>query len=45
MAGPPLALIFSIAGLVKDRSKKYAIAGLAISGLTCSLWLLALLWR
>lgn len=43
MVAPPSALICSVVGLVKDRSKGYAIAGLVISGLTCALWLLALL--
>jgi hypothetical protein len=43
MGAPPLALVVSAVGLAKDQSKKYAIAGLAISGLTCCLWLFPLL--
>jgi len=41
MAAPPLALVFSVIGLVKDRKKGYATAGLVVGGLTCGLWALA----
>ena len=41
MVAPPLAVLASIVALLKDKSKGYAIAGLVIGGLTCSLWLLA----
>jgi len=43
MFGPPLAVILCIVALFKDESKKYAIAGLAISSLTGLLWLLPML--
>jgi hypothetical protein len=37
--------VVSVTGLFKDRSKGYGTAGLIISGLTCSLWMLALVFR
>jgi len=43
MVTPPLALVVSTVGLFKDVSRKFAIAGLVISALTCALWLLPLL--
>lgn len=43
MAAPPLALVTSIVGLFTDKSKKYAIAGVVISVLTCCLIVLLLL--
>ena len=45
MFASPLALITGIMGLRRDEPKKYAIAGLVIAGLTCSLWLLPVLCR
>ena len=44
MFAPPLALVFGIIGVIKDASKKYAVAGLVISGLTCLLWLVPVLF-
>ena len=41
MLAPPAALVASIVGVIMDRRKGYAIAGLVISGLACSLGLLA----
>ena len=35
--GPPSALLASVVAVFVDRPKKFAIAGLAISGLTCLL--------
>ena len=43
MFAPPIAFVVSLVGLVQDESKKYAIAGLTVSGLTLSLWLLPVL--
>ena len=43
MFAPLIALALSGVGLVKDESKKYARAGVFVSGVTCSFWLLLLL--
>ena len=40
---PPLALAVSIVGLFKDKSKVFAIIGLAISGITLFLFLASFL--
>ena len=40
MFGPPVALLLSAVGLFVDESKGWATAGLVISGITLSLWLL-----
>ena len=40
MFGLPLAFILCMVALFKGESKKYAIAGLVISGVTGLLWLL-----
>ena len=45
IGAPPLALVVSGVGLSRDPSKKYAVAGLIIGGLTCCLWLLPLFLR
>lgn len=44
MFGPPVALILGIIGLCRDESKRYAIAATVIAAITCSLWLLPLLF-
>jgi uncharacterized membrane-anchored protein len=36
---PPLALVVNVVALFTDQRKHYGIAGLVISGLTCSLYL------
>lgn len=40
---PPVALITNIVAVFRDESKTYAIVGLVISGLTCSLCFLPML--
>ncbi|MGD0383099.1 MAG: hypothetical protein ABSA77_06220 [Thermoguttaceae bacterium] len=40
---PPLALVTNIVAVVLDKLKVYAIIGLAISALTCLLYLLLIL--
>ena len=43
MFGAPVALVVSIVGLIKDRPKGFAVAGLVISALTCCILLVQLL--
>ncbi len=38
MAALPLSVLISVAGLIRDRKKGYAVAGLVIGGLTCCMW-------
>ena len=38
MVGQPVALVVSIVGLVKDTPKRYAVAGLALSGVACAVF-------
>jgi hypothetical protein len=40
---PPAAIVFGIVGLIKDSSKKYAIAALVIAGLAVLFWLVPVL--
>lgn len=42
MFAPPLALVVSIVGLVRDKNKAWAIAGTALSGCLCALWAIML---
>ena len=43
MAGPPLAVVLSLIGLLMDYHKGFAIAGLVVGGLGCMLWLIPVL--
>lgn len=43
MMAPPLAAVLSIAGLIRDRRKGYAVAGLILSALPFVLLCLAFL--
>ena len=45
MYAPPLAVILGIAGVIGDRCKVHAVAGIVVGGLTCLLWLLPALCR
>ncbi|MHC4815163.1 MAG: hypothetical protein ACYTGW_08875 [Planctomycetota bacterium] len=40
MFAPPVALLFSIVGICKDRPRTMAIAGLVLSLIACGLFLL-----
>jgi hypothetical protein len=43
LLSPPAALVTNIVGVVLDKFKAYAIAGLVISALTCMLYFLIIL--